>query len=682
MSKYSPFGRSRSSHRSRSIGGTTGRSFRPRGERLEERLLLSVSAQAQHFVYLLNLARHDPAAYEDSVGLPDGLLDGVAPRPPLAVSDALFTSAEFHADEMATHDYFAYQSAVTSDWPNKMARDAGYVLPGNYPDDTNYIESLAAGYNTGISPDPYSRADEPLRALILDDGIDPPGHRNHLLGIGTFNADNREVGVGYAYNVTATYRNYWAIHATRTDPSDTFLTGVAFDDVNGNDRYDMDEGIVGVTVTAGGSQTTTNAMGGWSIAVTSGTYTVAAFGSGFSGRSLTTVSVGNDNVEVDFVSGVAAPMVAFEYVAPPDRIGVHRGDRFFLDANASGTWDGGTDDVLVIFGAFGDQPIRGDWNGDGRDDIGVQRGDRFYLDANGNGVWDTAAGGDLLYRFGALGDQPLSGDWNGNGVDTIGIHRGDRFFLDVNGNGQWDGAVGGDRLVSFGAVGDTPLVGDWAGEGRDLIGIHRGNLFFLDVNGNDRWDGEAGGDARFGFGAVGDTPLTGDWNGDGRSAVGVHRGDRFYLDFNGNTLWDGLAGGDELLRFGAVGDTPAVGRWAISGGSLSPPAVFMEADTRATAAVFTEAEVLATAAVGPRAAAAVPNWSSGRSPDFDFQFEFNPETSGHFISNQVDQGDHVMARGPFIRDDEIGVLLADFDGPSFFPLEARLLDQCRSAHPA
>ena len=306
-----------SARRRSGVGSAAARSFRPRGERLEDRRLLSVSPQAQHFVYLLNLARHDPAAYEDSVGLPDGLLDGVVPRPPLAVNDALFASSEFHADEMASFDYFAHQSEVTSDWPNKMARDAGYVLPANFPDDANYIESLAAGYNTGISPDPYSRADEPLRALILDENTDPPGHRNHLLGIGGFNADNREIGVGYAVNIAARYRNYWAIHATRTDPADTFLTGVAFDDVNGNDRYDMDEGIADVTVTVGGLQTTTNAAGGWSIAVAPGTYVVAAQGNGFAGTSLTTVSVGSDNVAVDFVSGVAAPMVAFEYVAPP-----------------------------------------------------------------------------------------------------------------------------------------------------------------------------------------------------------------------------------------------------------------------------------------------------------------------------------------------------------------------------
>ena len=35
-----------------------------RFERLEDRLLLSVSAEEQQFVYVLNLARHDPAAYQ------------------------------------------------------------------------------------------------------------------------------------------------------------------------------------------------------------------------------------------------------------------------------------------------------------------------------------------------------------------------------------------------------------------------------------------------------------------------------------------------------------------------------------------------------------------------------------------------------------------------------------------
>ena len=51
------------------------------------------------------------------------------PRPPLAANDQLFDSAGFHAEEMATYDYFGHQSEVTGDWPNQMARDAGYPLP-------------------------------------------------------------------------------------------------------------------------------------------------------------------------------------------------------------------------------------------------------------------------------------------------------------------------------------------------------------------------------------------------------------------------------------------------------------------------------------------------------------------------------------------------------------------------
>ena len=72
---------------------------------------------------------------------------------------------------------------------------------------------------------------------------------------------------------------------------------------------------------------------------------------------------------------------------------------------------------------------------------------------------------------------------------------------------------------------------------------------------------------------------------------------------------------------------------------------------------------------------------SGLLPDFDFQFEFDAEPPRHFVPNQIDQGDDVMACGPFMGDDEIGVLLADFGGAHLGPFESCLLDQCRGARP-
>lgn len=277
-----------------------------RSERLEERVLLSVSAQEQYFVYLLNRARHDPVAYQREAGL-NVDLSYVPRRPPLAVNDRLFASAGFHAEEMATFNYFGHQSPVTGDWPNKMARDQGYPLPASWPNNANYIESIAAGTF-------FSTATGPLALLIEDPGVSPPGHRNHLLGIDDFNRDHREIGVGHAFNGNAYYRNYWVVHATRSSPADMFLTGVVFRDDNGNRRYDPGEGLGGVSVAAGPFNTVTNAAGGWSIKVPAGTYTVTASGGGFVGTATAVASV-TENVAVDFISGLRQGMVNFAF--PP-----------------------------------------------------------------------------------------------------------------------------------------------------------------------------------------------------------------------------------------------------------------------------------------------------------------------------------------------------------------------------
>ena len=72
-------------------------------------------------------------------------------------------------------------------------------------------------------------------------------------------------------------------------------------------------------------------------------------------------------------------------------------------------------------------------------------------------MWD---GGDQGSCFGVVGDEPIIGDWNGDGEDEIGIYRPGSgiFALDMNGNGVWDG---GDQGSLFGVTGDEPIIGCW-----------------------------------------------------------------------------------------------------------------------------------------------------------------------------------------------------------------------------
>ena len=298
--------------------------------------------QELHFLYEVNRARHDPPAWAAEYGLGsqtggDGLavtLIGVDPRPPLALNATLVSSARFKAQELADFDYwvsgsiYGHQSGVapTFYWPNELVRDVfGYPLPTMLPDpcvpscyllddDSNQIESLAAGYGPGTFD--YTIGVNAVIGLIVDEGVLDLGHRVHLLGMDDFDALFVEAGPGYGFSVSATYRNYWAFHTGVKASAETFLTGVVFDDGNGNSLFDPGEGLAGVTVQAGLLSAITGASGGYSISIPSGTHAVTCSGGGFSGTASASVGVIGFNREVDCISGEASAFV--DFVSAPE----------------------------------------------------------------------------------------------------------------------------------------------------------------------------------------------------------------------------------------------------------------------------------------------------------------------------------------------------------------------------
>lgn len=295
-------------------------------------LLLQVAQnptnEEQLLIYELNRARENPVRYAQENGL-GSLLDSVSPKPPLAVSNSLVGSASWHAEDMATRDYFAHQAAAPDNrWPNQVALDAGYLHP--WPGNQNYIESLAAG---------YLDVQAALRGLIEDAGVNPPGHREHLLATGAgeaFFSQHREVGTGFALNVASTYDRYYAIHTAYINTTDLFLTGVVYADLNANGRYDLAEGLGGVTVSIGGTSVLSNPAGGWSMAIANGAYTVTATGGAFVGTGSANVTVAGANVEIDFASGAAAGEVNFANQPDPPTGGGGGGGGGSADDDDSG----------------------------------------------------------------------------------------------------------------------------------------------------------------------------------------------------------------------------------------------------------------------------------------------------------------------------------------------------------
>jgi hypothetical protein len=292
------------------------------------------NADEQAGIYELNRARNDPAAYGDSIGVD---LSGVTARPPLAVNQNLTGAARFHAAEMEddAHEYFAHVSAVTGDGPNQMAVQNGYDLFGDgLAKDwgtTNTIESIARGINQMAT---YPAA---LAVLIEDAGVAGLGHRVHLLATVEQFAEHREIGAGYVTGKVATATDQvpaqfvgkpeylYSIMTANVDPADRFITGVVYDDDNANGRYDRGEGLGGVKVNVSGEATnvdvTTMAAGGYSVKVPAGTFTVTVGGAPFAGTSDAHVTVGADNVEVDFASGLGFGEVDFQFrnAPPPPR---------------------------------------------------------------------------------------------------------------------------------------------------------------------------------------------------------------------------------------------------------------------------------------------------------------------------------------------------------------------------
>ena len=118
--------------------------------------------------------------------------------------------------------------------------------------------------------------------------------------------------------------------------------------------------------------------------------------------------------------------------ASPDKIGVFRNGGLYFDKNGDGYWTAG--DTTGWFGATGDMPAAGDWDGNGKDEIAVFRNGGWYFDKNGDGYWTA---GDTTGWFGAAGDLPAAGDWDADGKDEIAVFRSGGWYFDKNGDGYW-----------------------------------------------------------------------------------------------------------------------------------------------------------------------------------------------------------------------------------------------------
>jgi hypothetical protein len=162
----------------------------------------------------------------------------------------------------------------------------------------------------------------------------------------------------------------------------------------------------------------------------------------------------------------------------------------------------GNADFTETFGWPGDQPLLGDFDGDGRRDAAVYRpstGTWFWLQSSSGGTRYGARGwGDS-----AQGDVPVPGDYDGDFRTDLAVYR--------PADGTWFVLFSVTQYslynaFSWGQPGDIPMPGDYDGDGTTDLCVFRAKYgtWFVLLSGtqNTGW-------GSLGWGQLGDIPLGG-----------------------------------------------------------------------------------------------------------------------------------------------------------------------------
>lgn len=187
---------------------------------------------------------------------------------------------------------------------------------------------------------------------------------------------------------------------------------------------------------------------------------------------------------------------------------------------------GGTIQASQQWGQSGDQPVPGDYDGDGKTDFCVFRAS--------SGTWyviKSSTGTDEYYNFGSSGDIPLAADFDGDGKSDAAVYRSS------GASGTWYIRSSTTGIVSPQQFGlnypnDKPVPADFDGDGKADIAVWRdtGTRTFYSLNSSNGQLRTAA------FGASGDQPVPADFDGDGKADPAVWRStdNKWYIGQSSN----------------------------------------------------------------------------------------------------------------------------------------------------
>jgi Ca2+-binding RTX toxin-like protein len=362
---------------------------------------MTLNAHEQYILELINRGRLDPLAEAARFGI--DLNEGLNPgqigghtQQVVAPNSQLEAAATAHSIWMMATNTFSHTGSGGS---NVFARitGAGYEFTGPYQ---TYGENLAYGGNTA-SIDLLVQAEIRYNDLFLS-----ASHRKN-----TLNETFREVGIGHEQGM---YNQYHASMLTEnfgTSGTEHFITGVAYNDNNNNDFYNIGEGRGDITILADGGQVTTAGAGGYGLGVDPDSSTDVTIRQGGTTLAILILDTEDQNAKLDVIRAGGQWELALSASADLET-GIGRA-RLLGKDDLDLTGHGGANHLT---GNAGDNEING--MGD-NDQLFGGNGWDVLIDGGGT---DTLTGGGGRDRFVLEGDglADTITDW-GRGDDTLDI---------------------------------------------------------------------------------------------------------------------------------------------------------------------------------------------------------------------------------------------------------------------